>query len=148
MRLSRASLGSVALALALLIGAPAHAGKNMIMGKVIDRNGDPVDRAIISLTPGNVQLVTDRDGGFLIDYLRDDEGERTKLGKRTDYTLEIFKPGYHVQNYSFYYAKGTVALEQFTVVEETIEIEDTKENLDPTLYEGATTSIGATYEGQ
>lgn len=150
MRILRSVLGArgmVALA-ALLVATPAMAGKNMILGKVVDRNGAPVDRAIVSLVPGNVQLVTDRDGAFTIDYLRDDEGERIKLGKRTDYKLEVFKPGYHVQNYSFYYAKGTITLDRFTMVEETIDIEDSNENLDPELYDGATTSIGATYEGQ
>ena len=45
--------------------------------------GEPLPRAVVSLVPGNVELVTDRDGRFVIDYLRDQSGERVKLGPVT-----------------------------------------------------------------
>ena len=54
-----------------LWAASAWGAGHFITGQVIDRNGQPVNRAVISLAPGNVKLVTDREGMFLIDYLRD-----------------------------------------------------------------------------
>ena len=69
-------------------------GPRIISGKVMDRNGNPVDRALVRIEPGNVELVTDSTGYFQVDYLRDDLGERVKLDARTDYSFEIFKPGY------------------------------------------------------
>lgn len=137
-----------ALAANLLPAPEAQAARNHISGQVIDRNGRPVDRAIVSLQPGNVQLVTDREGWFLIDYLRDDSGSRTRLRKKTDYTLEVFKPGFHTFNVSISYRKGAVAMDTITLVEETIQVEDHGENLDPALYKDTTHSAGATYEGQ
>lgn len=132
---------------ALLVATPAFAA-NFISGVIQDRNGAPLDRAIITLSPGNVQLVTDREGRFLIDYLRDDAGERTKLAKKTDYQLEVFKPGYHVTTHNFFYKSGALELESFTMTEETIQIRDEGENLDPELYSDPSTNVGATYEGQ
>lgn len=140
---------ALALAAALLaVPTVAQAARHQISGEVQDRNGDPLDRAIISLDPGNVQLVTDREGRFLIDYLRDEDGERTRLDKKTDYTLEVFKPGYHVESLEFYYKRGPVELKPITLVEETIEIRDDGENLDPELYSERNSNVGATYEGQ
>ncbi len=146
------SLALVRVALILLatlsVAVPAHAARHYITGVVKDRNGAPLDRAVITLAPGNVQLVTDREGRFLIDYLRDDEGERTRLSKRTDYALEVFKPGYHIQSERFYYKAGPLELQALTLVEETIKVRDEGENLDPDLYVEPTTNVGATYEGQ
>lgn len=138
----------VALFALLVVPVSAQAGRHYISGVVLDRNGDPLDRAILTLKPGNVQLVTDREGRFLIDYLRDEDGERTKLAKRTDYEIEIFKPGYHLDSRKFYYKAGPLELKPFTLVEETIQIRDDGENLDPALYSDRTTNSGATYEGQ
>jgi hypothetical protein len=138
----------------LLVGAmmmalplPASA-KNLISGQIIDRNGEPVNRAVISLEPGNVQLVTDRLGNFTIDYLRDEDGERVKLRRKTDYRVEVFKPGYHTQAVSLYYKRGETLMEAITVVEDTIEVQDHGENLDSDLYKDSTHSAGANYEGQ
>ena len=136
------------IATALLLAPQALAGKHFITGTIQDRNGEPVDRAIVSLNPGNVQLVTDREGRFLIDYLRDEAGEWVRLSKKTDYQLEVFKPGFHTQTYNFYYKSKELVLETFTVVEETIEIQDHGENIDPDLYSDQTNDSGATYEGQ
>jgi len=136
------------LCVASLFLAHAATAKNLIAGQIIDRNGEPVHRAIISLNPGNVLLVTDRDGHFSIDYLRDEDGERSKLQKKTDYMLEVFKPGYHIQAVSLYFLRGEVTMEAITLVEDTIEIQDHGENLDPDLYKDSTHSAGANYEGQ
>lgn len=131
----------------LAIAASANA-KNLISGQIVDRNGEPVNRAIISLEPGNVQLVTDRQGFFLIDYLRDEDGERSKLLKKTDYKVEVFKPGYHTHAVSLFFKRGEVAMEAITLTEDSIEIQDQGENLDPSVYQDTTHSAGANYEGQ
>lgn len=135
------------LLLTAATAAPAHAGRHSIAASVVTRNGTPVGRAIIKLSPGNVELVTDREGRFLIDYLRDDEGERVRLGKKTDYALDVFKVGFHAQQATFYYKKGEVVLPDIVLVEETIEVEDAPENIDPAS-EATTHAAGANYEGQ
>ena len=134
--------------LGLSISSPASAGRNFIEGEIADRNGEPLDRVIITLKPGNVQLVTDKGGRFLIDYLRDENGERTRLTKKTEYVLEAFKPGFHIHMHSFYFKKGPLAVEPITMVEETIEVEDDGQDLDPALFKDSTHSSGANYEGQ
>lgn len=131
----------------MALAGPALA-RNAISGEVRDRNGAPLDRVVITLKPGNVQLVTDREGRFLVDYLRDDEGERAKLAKKTDYAIEIFKPGFHVEKRTFFYKSGELVLDPFTMVEETIAVRDDGQNLDPEIYSTGTTNTGATYEGQ
>lgn len=136
------------LALTLLLASAADAGTNQLEGQILDRNGMPVNRAIVSLTPGNLQLMTDREGQFVIDYLRDDEGERVRLKKRTEYTLEVFKPGFHTQALAISYRRGTLELPAVTLVEETIDVDDTAENIDPGLFQDPTHSAGAAYEGQ
>jgi hypothetical protein len=126
----------------------AHAASHAIGGRVVDRNGEPLSRAVVSLAPGNVELVTDRDGRFVIDYLRDQSGERIKLGKKTEYTLEVFKAGFHTFKLPVSYKRGALEVETVTMVEETIDVQDFPENLDPALYNSPTQSAGATYEGQ
>lgn len=130
------------------VGVPAHAASPGIGGRVVDRNGEPISRAIVSLVPGNVELVTDRDGRFQIDYLRDTSGERVKLEKKTDYKLEVFKAGYHAFTLPVQYKHGALEVDTVTMVEETIDVRDLAENLDPALYSVQTQSSGATYEGQ
>ncbi|MFT4622455.1 MAG: hypothetical protein ACI8PZ_001111 [Myxococcota bacterium] len=138
------------LLLFVLLALPAStlAARNQISGVVTDRNGDPVQQAIVGLVPGNVQLVTDRDGRFNIDYVRDDDGERARLRKRTNYTLEVFRPGFHARSLELYYKGGPVAVDPIALVEETIEVQDHGETLDPELYATPSQSTGATYEGQ
>lgn len=132
----------------LLAVAVAEAGPHSIAGLVVDRNGEPVSRAIVSLAPGNVELVTDREGRFLVDYLRDEAGERLKLEKKCTYTLSVFKPGYHDFAVQVDYRKGELLVDTVTMVEETIDVQDFPENLDPALYSRPAQSAGATYEGQ
>jgi hypothetical protein len=142
------ALAGLSLVAGLAASTPALAAKHYFEGKVVDRNGKPLDRAMVSVKPGDVQLVTDREGRFLIDYLRDDSGDRVKLKKKTTYTVEVFKPGFHMKSVSLEYKRGAVILEPLTLVEETIEVRDDGKELDPALYRTETNSSGANYEGQ
>ncbi len=131
--------------LSLSTGCSVH---HAITGQVIDRNGEPVDRVIVSLSPGNVELVTDSEGRFTIDYLRDESGERTRLEHRQDYEMEVFRPGYHVNGSSFYYKRGELLLAPITMVEDTIEIQQSDADIDPEQYPDRTHSSGTNYEGE
>jgi hypothetical protein len=122
--------------------------KPALQGSVVDRNGTAMSRAIVSLSPGNAELVTDRDGNWKVDYLRDAGGERARLQKRTEYVLEVFKPGYHTFVTRLPYKKGVLVVDTVTMVEESIDLADLPENLDPSLYKTQTQSSGANYEGQ
>lgn len=126
----------------------ACAGKHEIQGSIIDRNGEPMDRVIVSLDPGGVELVTDSAGQFSIDYLRDDVGERVKLDKKTDYTVEAFRTGFHVQRMDFYFKRGLLVLEPITMKEDTIILKPGEEDIDPANFEDRTHSAGSNYEGE
>lgn len=130
----------------LLLGACAR--HHVITGTVLDRNGKPVQRAVVSLKPGNVELITDENGAFSIDYLRDDAGERTKLDKRANYELAVFKPGFHEATAAFYYKRGELLLEPVSMVEDTIRVEANTDNIDPSLYPDRAQNHGAAYEGE
>ncbi|MCB9746647.1 MAG: carboxypeptidase regulatory-like domain-containing protein [Alphaproteobacteria bacterium] len=132
------------LPLALLGGCAHHA----ISGQVIDRNGDPVARAIVSVQPGDVQLVTDPEGRFMFDYLRDEDGERTRLDKRTTYEVEAFKAGYHVATVPVEYTRGELQLELITLTEETIRVEGEDTRFDPADFPDRSHSGGGSYEGE
>ena len=141
------------LALVALLASPAFAAKHYIAGRVIDRNGDPVDKAVITLRPQvdkdlEVQLVTDREGRFLVDYLRSADGERAKLAKRVAYELEVYKPGFHVRTVKVDYRKGELQVDTVMMTEDTIVVHDDDVQLDPDAYEQQTHSAGANYEGQ
>jgi hypothetical protein len=132
--------------LSLLLACNTH---HAVMGTVTDRNGEPVDRVIIKLDPGNVQLVTDQNGYYEIDYLRDDEtGERTKFGKRTIYEVEAFKPGFHVQATPVEYKRGELIVEPIVLKEDTIRVVGTDENIDPASQPQPTEADGASYQGE
>ena len=141
---------SFALALVMTTGVLTSgcANKRMIHGQVVDRNGAPMDRVIISLDPGSVELITDADGSFLIDYLRDDAGERVKLDKKTDYTLEAFRTGYHVERMDFYFKRGELILEPVTMKEDTIQLRASDDDIDPDRFPDRTHSAGSNYEGE
>lgn len=132
----------------VLLFATGCFGKHQITGQVLDRNGQPLPRAVVSLTPGNVSMVTDTQGNFVIDYLRDEAGERTRLSTRTEYTFEVAKVGFHTYSKPLPYKRGSLLVEPVMMVEHTIDITDLPENLDPGLYTSPTQSAGATYEGQ
>lgn len=136
------------LAAILAVALSACSTHHVIHGTVVNRNGEPLERVIVSLEPGNVELVTDEQGSFAIDYLRDEDGERVKLKKKTDYTITAFKPGYHDASSSFYFKRGELDLENITMVEDTIRVEAGDENIDPDLYPDRTQNHGAAYEGE
>jgi hypothetical protein len=130
----------------LLLAVQAHAA-NVIGGRVVNRNGQPLPRAIISLSPGNVELVTDQDGRFVINYLRDPSGERIKLDSKTDYKLEVFLTGYHTFTTEVSYRRGLLEVETVTMVEETLDVQDLADIIDPARYSSSTQSSGASYIG-
>lgn len=132
----------------LLLAPSALAGRHYIEGQVVSRNGEPLDRAVISLQPGFVELVTDREGRFLIDYLRREDGTRTKMARKTLYTLEIYKPGFHVKSIQIDYRKGPLALDAAVLVEETIELREDDSPIGTELYSDRADSTGVSYEGQ
>ena len=123
-------------------------GPHIINGKVMDRNGFPVERAIVSLSPGNVEIITDSRGEFAIDYLRDDEGERVRLDWRNDYEIEVFKAGYHVLREGFYYKWGALVLDPLVMAEETIRVRGSDAAYDPDEFEDRTHSSGQSLEGE
>ena len=142
---------SPSLILALLAFPLATTGcvpKRSISGTVIDRNGKPMDRVIVSLDPGDVELVTDSQGNFTIDYLRDANGERIKLEKKTDYSLEAFRTGFHVEHKDFFFKRGALVLEPLTLKEDTIRQEPSQDNIDPARFPDRTSSSGTNYEGE
>lgn len=146
-RVNRNLLAAAALVLALLPGT-AHAGKHFITGTVLDRNGSPVERVNVTLAPGNVEIITDETGKFLVDYLRDEEGNRTRLGKRTEYTILFFKVGYHEEKVTFLYKRGELALEPITLKEETIKVDPSTDNIDPASVTNRQQDAGGSYEGE
>ena len=107
--------------------APAFAGSHKIVGSVVDGDEAPVSRALVRLIPGNIQLVTDNEGRFTLDYLRDDAGKRVRLKKRTDYVIEVSKPGFHVHTTPLHYRRGVLSLPTLVLVEETVRVEDSAE---------------------
>jgi len=136
--------------------ASAMAGKSVIVGTVVDRNGDPVPRAVVAVdvttkarqTLG-VALMTDRSGKYRIEYLRVDGEERTmKLPKKSAYAIEVFKPGYHQRQADVYLRSGKLVVDPITLVEETIAVQDLPENLDPGTQSESAPSTGATFEWQ
>lgn len=141
-RLKRAS----PLLLGLLLSGCA--ANNAINGRVVDRNGRPLDRVIVSLEPGNVELLTDSSGTFRIDYLRDGGGRRVRLQRRTSYEVELLKPGYHVGHSRFDYSRGELVLDAMTLTEDSLDLAPGETSLDPALYPDRSTSEGSTYEGE
>jgi hypothetical protein len=119
-----------------------------ISGQVIDRNGQPLDRTLVKVVPGGVELITDQSGAFAFDYLRDETGARTKLETRQAYTVEVFKPGYHVEQVPVRYGRGVLILAPVTLREDTIRVESAPVDLDPDAVNTQGQSSGATYEGE
>lgn len=136
------------LPLCLLLLGAGCASTRAISGTVTNHTGEPLDRAIVRLEPGGVELVTDRQGRFYIDYLRDDEDERVKLNKRQDYVLDVFKPGYSIEEHGFFYNAGEQDLGTIALIPEVLRVQDDGQNLIPTLEAEPTAVGGATYEGQ
>ena len=141
------SLQTLTVFLGLSSGLSA-CGPHIIEGQIIDRNGQPVPRAIVGIAPGNVEIVTDGDGRFMLDYLRDDAGERVKLKRRTDYGIEIFKPGFHVLNQEFYYKRGELLMEPLVLKEDSVRVIGSDELYSPDEHRDRTHSSGQSLEGE
>ena len=141
------SLRNIIALLGFAAGA-ASCGPHIIEGRIIDRNGQPVPRAIVGIAPGNVEIVTDGEGRVMLDYLRDESGERVKLKKRTDYGIEIFKPGYHVLNQDFYYKRGELLMEALVLKEDSIRVIGSDELFSPDDHRDRTHSSGQSLEGE
>ena len=139
------SLGLSVGLLAASVGCSQH---HALMGTVTDRNGEPLDRVVITVAPGNVQLVTDQDGYFMVDYLRDETGERTKMQKRTVYEVEAFKPGFHPATTTIEYKRGELLIDPVSLKEDTIRLVGADQDIDPDEHPDRTHSAGATYEGE
>jgi hypothetical protein len=107
-----------------LVSAPADAGTHAIKGVITNQNGEPMPRATVSLEPGNVEVVTDRDGRFEFVYLRDDTGGRVKLTKRLTYRLEVFKTGFHVIELDVSFKRGAHEVEPVAMLPETLGVQD------------------------
>lgn len=123
------------------------AARGQILGSVIDAGGAPVPRAEITLSPGSVSLFTDQLGRFAIDHLI--EADRVvRVAPRTDYSLEVFKPGYHTQVATFRYERGAVELSPVQLAEDSIEVPPDALQLEVGLQQRPTQAAGATYEGQ
>ena len=126
----------------------AFAAKPVILGSCLDRNGAPVERVNVKLSPGDVDIITDETGTFRIDYLRDEAGERTKLAKRTDYSIEYFKVGFHPETATFYFKRGELILEPVTLKQDTIKVDHSTDNIDASLYPDRAQTSGGSYEGE
>jgi hypothetical protein len=129
----------------LLVGCTTH---HAIMGQVLDRNGKPVSRTNVTLAPGNVEIITDDDGRFTIDYLRDAEGTRIRLARRSEYSVEYFKVGYHVQKTSFYFKNGELQLDPVTLAEDTVRVSSSSTDFDPASFGDRGQEAGGSYEGE
>ncbi len=136
------------LVTSVLLLATVGCASHQISGTIVDRNGQALERVIITVEPGNVQLVSDQAGAFTIDYLRDEAGERVKLDKKSDYSVEAFKVGYHIADTSLYYKRGELLLEPIVLKEDTIRVSGTEADIDPGQYPDRSQSSGATYEGE
>jgi hypothetical protein len=141
--LSLALLGGL-----LLTPTEAWAKKPKLIGSVVDRNGEALARVNVKLSPGNVEIITDDSGTFSIDYLRDEEGERVKLAKRTMYEFEFFKVGYQPEKSSVEFKRGELLMEPITLKEDTISVKNSSDNIDPGLYPDRGQNSGGSYEGE
>lgn len=137
----------VALVLTAL-ALPGCAANRAISGQVVDRNGQPVPQALVSVDPGNVELLTDAAGRFEVGYLRTEDGDRRALSPRTTYTVEAFKVGFHLADQSVPYKKGRLELAPLELRPDTLRLQAPAQTLDPAAHERAVRSAGATYEGE
>lgn len=135
--------------LALLLATPpALAKDSAIQGQVLDRNGQPIEKVNVSVDPGHVEIITDQDGNFRIDYLRDEQGNRIKLAKKTNYTVAFFKVGYNEATATLSYKRGVLQMEQITLIEDSIRLENSAADIDPGSLSDPAQNAGGSYEGE
>lgn len=136
------------LALLLVPALAVGCAHNRISGTVVDRNGAPVAGAIVGLAPGNVEVVTDAEGRWAVDYLRDAAGERVRLDTRTAYEIEAFRVGYHVATATLEYKRGEAEAATITLVEDSIRVATPEDDIDPGREAGRPQAAGTAYEGE
>ena len=107
-----------------------------------------MDRVLIRLDPGNVEVITDSEGFYRIDYLRDERGNRIPIDRKFEYRLEAFRLGFHIHETAVFYKRGELNVSPVTLTEDTIRIQPNQLSIDPAAYPDRTQSTGATYEGE
>ncbi len=175
-RLSRRGLAAVMLALAatvVLAGCPhrqddgivfdetatkrsrkkrakvARSG-DLMYGRVVDRNDQPLKRVTILVTPGNGELITNKWGEYEIDRLHADDGSPIPLEPVTVYTITAWKPGYHETTQIFRFEGGVQEIPTITLIEDTIKLEDYEPVplVPPDDDEGAESGAGVSVENE
>lgn len=122
--------------------------KPAIHGQVQDRKGEPMARVNVRVVPGNVEIVTDDEGRFTIDYLRDEEGNRERLSNRTTYTFEVYKLGFQLAKLDLEYTRGEVQLEPVTLSPDTITVRPSSTDIDSANMPDNDAQGGGSYEGE
>ena len=144
----RARLALLVVLAGVLISSPSAWARPAIHGTVQDRNGQPMARVNVRVVPGNVEIVTDDEGKFTIDYLRDDAGDRVRLSKRTTYTFEVYKLGFQLAKADLEYTHGEVELGPVTLTPDTITVRASATDLDPANAPDTDAQGGGSYEGE
>ena len=142
----------------LMCLALAGCAHQNIAGAVLDRNGSPVVGVIVSVEPGpnqssgegvtRVEVLTDAEGRWSVDYLRNTVGERVRLARRTRYRVEAFRVGYHVVDAEFDYRRGEVEVAPLTLTEDAIRVAAPEDDIDPGRFNRPSQATGATFEGE
>ncbi len=97
---------------------------DLMYGRVVDRNDQPLKRVTILVSPGNGELISNKWGEYEIDGLHDDEGNRIPLTRGQDYTINAWKPGYHETTQIFRFEGGVQEIPTITLIEDSIKLED------------------------
>ena len=128
---------------------PACASHHAVFGLVLDQHGVPVPRATIAAAPGDVRVHTDQAGRFTLDHLLDPAtGQPTRLIPRQTYTLEVFKPGFHLLTVEVPFTRGALHLPDVRLVDDALPVPTDGLRLELSLRPHPTHDAGATYEGQ
>lgn len=102
-------------------------GGDMMYGRVVDRNDQPMKRVTILVSPGNGELISNKWGEYEIDGLHSDDGTRIPLTRGQDYTINAWKPGYHETTQIFRFEGDAQEVPTITLIEDTIKLEDVEQ---------------------
>ncbi len=136
------------LCVCLLLVGVGCASRRSLSGAVVDRNGAPVPRAIVALGPGTAEVLTDDAGRYSFLYARDDAGERVSLRPRSDYTVAVIRPGFHLAQVPARYPRGRVELPPITLIPETLRVDAGALGRGALGAATAAGTSGATHEGE
>ena len=114
----------IAICGSLMLPAVASAKKGAILGQVTDRNGDAMVGATVELVDRFATVLTDSEGRFRIDYMRQADGKQVKLAKTTTYVLLVTLPGFHDVTGQIEYKRGEFEVQPVTMIPETVEVQD------------------------